>query len=205
MTIDDIIDELVLETGGDSDDTELRATWLSLIKAALRRFPRHAQNRMFRSKESGSLIAAAQTMNLPDGVVMVDIVFYESEGKRFVLDRPKVDRFTELYNSSVTGAPQAFIIRGNVVEFDRVADQAYTIYFESFVSIDDVAADDTWGHSSDRVEVLKDGAKWYYYNGIAEDVEKAAGSKTDFAAGLKELSKEFQVEEMPDHVEETES
>lgn len=201
MLISDLIDEIITEVGGDVTDTDLQTKTLGFIRSALRRFPRFTRNRMVRSQKSGSLSASAQTMAVPSGVVDILAAYYLEAGERKDIFRPKLPRFTEEYRSTGNGSPQYFIVRTNTVEFDRPADQAYTIYFECNIEIDDVDSTDTWAHSSDRAEIMKDGAKAYYY-GYVEDEAKESKSLTLFKAGLDALEREYAREELADHVEE---
>lgn len=205
MLFSALVDEVITEVGGDVDDSDLSDKVLGFTKSALRRFPRFARNRMIRAKKSGSLSAAAQTMSVPSGVVDILALFFEDSGtgKRRDIPRPGLRIFNEAYTSSGSGYPNFAIIRTNTVEFDRPADQAYTIYFEVNQEIDDIAAGDTVAFSSDRIEILKDGIKYYYYKYV-EDAELREESKAVFKGGLDELKKEYQREEMPDHVEEGE-
>ena len=201
MTISEIITEVMGDVGADTTDSGLTALMLTWTKATLRRFPRFARNRMMRAKKSGSLSAAASTMSVPSGVVDILKLFYEESGERKEIERPGIDKFTEEYRGEGSGPPQYCIVRTNTVEFDRPADQAYTIYYECNQEIDAVASSDTWSYSSDKAEILKDGMKFYYY-GYVEDSEKRDESKGNFKAGLDTLETEYIREEIPDHVEE---
>lgn len=202
MIISDLITEMIREVGGEVDDTELETEFLGYVKAALRRFPRFCRNRMLLSQKTATLASGAQTVALPSGVISILQAFYtDTDGNRIEIDRSKLKKFNEQYNSSVTGHPFYFIVRGNTVEFDRKADQAYTITFECTIEIDDVASDDTWAYSSDRAEIMKDGAKSYYY-GSVEDDNQETKKLTLFNAGLKKLEAEYVREETADHVEE---
>lgn len=203
MLISEIRDEIISEIGGDTSDTELQTKILGFMKAALRRFPRHTRNRMIRGTKSGTLSAAATTMSLPSGVVSIEKAYFEDEGKRVEIVRPKLDRFTEEYRGEGVGQPQFFIVRQGTVEFNRKNDASRTIYFEAMIEIDSISAGDTWLFSSDRAEILKDGAKWYYFT-YQEDEVKEAEWKGNFLGGLKELEAEYLREEIPDHVEEAE-
>lgn len=201
MLIRDIVAELVLEVGGDSDDTDLSSKMLGFIKSALRRFPRFTRNRMVRAQKTATLAAGGQTVAVPSGVVDILQAFYTDESSRQEITRPKLLRFNEEYRTNVYGHPNYFIVRGATVEFDRPSDKAYTIIFECNIEIDAVASSDTWAYSSDRAEILKDGAKAYYF-GYVEDEAKESKSLSLFKAGLDALDREYEREETADHVEE---
>lgn len=201
MQISEIRDEIISEVGGDVTDSDLQAKVLGFMKSALRRFPRFTRNRMLRSQKTATLAAGAQTVAVPSGVVDILQAFYVTDGRREEITRPKLARFNEEYRTNVTGHPNYFIVRGATVEFDRLADQAYTIHFECNAEIDAVAAGDTWAYSSDRAEILKDGAKAYYF-GYVEDEAKEGKSFQLFKAGLDALEREYSREETADHVEE---
>jgi hypothetical protein len=201
MLISDIRDEIITEVGGDVTDSDLQAKTLGFIKAALRRFPRFTRNRMVRSQKTATLSAGGQSVAVPSGVVDILQAFYVTDGRREEITRPKLARFNEEYRTNVYGHPNYLIVRGSTVEFDRLADKDYAITFECNIEIDAVAAADTWGFSSDRAEIMKDGAKAYYY-GYVEDEAKESKSFSLFKAGLDALEREYSREETADHVEE---
>lgn len=205
MLVSEILTEVVTEVGADADDTALPTKLLGFAKSALRRFPRFSRNRITQGRVSGTLSAGASTMTLPAGLNMISQVFYEEDGERREIERPKLKEFNSRYRGNSIGNPEYCIVRADAdgvqtVEFNVKADKNYTVYFESSIDIDDISASDTWPYSSDRAEILKDGIKWYYYRSIDDDL--AGDHKTDFGAGLKELEREFMREEMPDHVQE---
>ena len=201
MLISDLRDEIITEVGGDVSDSDLQAKVIGFIKSALRRFPRFSRNRMVRAQKTATLSAGGQTVAVPSGVVDILQAFYVYDGRREEITRPKLSRFNEEYRTDEVGHPYYFIIRGAEVEFDRPADMEYTIYFECNIEIDAVAASDTWAYSSDRAEIMKDGAKAYYY-GYVEDEAKESKSLSLFKAGLDALEREYSREEVADHVEE---
>lgn len=203
MTILEIVQEVLSEVGEDSSDSELQTLLVGFAKSALRRFPRFTRNKMVRDKKSGTLSLNATTMSLPSGVVTVERMFYETtSGDRQEIEMPGLDQFNELYSGQASGAPQYATIRQRTVEFDRKADQEYTIYFEAIIEIDNVTSSTEFIYSSDRLEILKDGIKFYYYYDYTEDTEKGASKGSLFSDGLNKLETEHTRDEMPDQVEE---
>lgn len=203
MLISEIRDDIILDIGGDADDTELQTKVLAWIKSALRRFPRWCRGRLLRTTKSGTLSAAATTMTLPTGTRQIFQVYYlTSDNKRIEITMPGLKFFNEQYRGNDTGVPEYCIVRGNTVEFNRKNDSARTIYFEAQGEISSVSSSDTWSWSEDESEILKDGVKFYYYS-YKEDEEQKAEYKSLFKAGLDDIDAQYVREEIPDHVEET--
>lgn len=205
MLISEIIDEIISEIGGDSSDTNLQTKVLGYIKSALRRFPQKARSRSLVSKKSVTLSAAAQTANTPSNFIQERMLWYESGGVRQeIIVKRDTKEFNLVYRSDVVGAPEYCRIYGTTIEFNRVADQEYTVYVDCFVEIDSVSVGDTWAYDSTMAEMLKDGAKFYYYNYTEEESRiKEFGSL--FAESLNDLESKYERDEHPGHVTESDS
>lgn len=203
MLISDIRDEIISEVGGDVDDTDLQDKVLGFIVSSLRRLPDKARVRTVISKKSVTLSSGLQTATLPDGFLEERVVWYETDGARKNIDLPKDTRdFNAAYTTSGSGAPSLARIYGTIIEFDKPADQDYTIYIDCFVECDDVDAADTFGHNSNIAEKIKDAAKYYYYSYIEKD-EKAKEFAGIFEDGMIKLDGKYQRNEQPDHVVES--
>ena len=147
MLISAIRDEIITETGGDTSDTTLQAVVLSFINNCLRRFPRHISDKAITAVKSGSLSSAATTMTLPSGTTRVrpNGIWYETSDLQRIEIKQLKNRedFNLYYRGNASGAPQYAHIYGTTVEFNRKADQAYTVYFDCYKEIADVVAGDT--------------------------------------------------------------
>jgi len=202
MTFEDLIDEIVGQVGGDADDTALRAKMLVNIKSALRRFPTFSKDKVFQEQKSGTLTSGSRTMALPAGIVEVSNIYCRRNDRNELIEQPGEQVFNSKVNASGSGYPLFAIIRGSTVEFDQAADQNYTIYFESFIEIDDVEEADTWIGSSSDAETLKDGAKYYYYLYQEEGASLAAEYKSNFITALNKMEIAFSRKNTPNYVEE---
>jgi hypothetical protein len=195
-----IRDEIITEVGGDTSDSTLQTLVLGFIKSALRRFPRHTRSRFLLATKSVTLSAGSYYAALPAGFIRELAVYYLSDGGR--KDIPKTDNYNEQFNSTTTSAPSGYRIFGSNIEFLHSADQTYTIYIECSAEIDDVVAGDSFTGDSSIVEILKDGAKSYYFD-YSEDYPKASEKLGMFKAGLDKLEVDFLSDELPDYIEES--
>jgi hypothetical protein len=200
MLFSAIRDEIITEVGGDTSDSTLQTLVLGFIKSALRRFPRHTRSRFLLATKSVTLSAGSYYAALPAGFIRELAVFYLSGGGR--KDIPKVDDYNEQFNSTSLTPPSGYRIFGSNIEFTHSADQSYTIYIECSAEIDDVIAGDSFTGDSSIVEILKDGAKSYYFD-YSEDYPKASEKLGMFKAGLDKLEIDFLSDELPGYIEES--
>lgn len=201
MTYEDIIDELILETGGDVDDTDLRAKFLSYLKSSLRRFPQFSKDKFFFEQKTGTLSSGSRSMTLPAGMVDTFLVYVVTDNLHQKIEMPGPEVFNSKVNLAGSGVPDYGIIRGDTIEFEIAANQNLQILFESFVEVDDIEEADTFGDTSDKVEVMKDGAKMIYYD-YQEDDAKSAKFENRFAPALADMKRTFNRRNSPTHVEE---
>jgi hypothetical protein len=195
-----IRDEIITEVGGDTSDSTLQTLVLGFIKSALRRFPRHTRSRFLLATKSVTLSAGSYYAALPSGFIRELAVFYLSGGGR--KDIPKTDDYNEQFNSTSLTPPSGYRIFGSNIEFVHSADQSYTIYIECSAEIDDVVAGDSFTGDSSIVEILKDGAKHYYFD-YSEDSPRASEKLGLFKAGLDKLEIDFLSDELPGYIEES--
>ena len=204
MLFSALIDEVIGEVGDDVDDSDLETKVLGFVKSALRRFPQNARARSIISKKSVSLASAAQTGTIPSGFIQERAAWYEdSEGVRHDITIIRDTKlFNERYRTNVSGAPEFCRFYGTTIEFNRPANQAYTVYVDCFIEIDNVAAADTFAYDSSMAEIMKDGVKFYYYTYTEDDDNKKTWG-TLFLDDLRKLDSKYVREETPDHVEES--
>lgn len=204
MTVQNLIDEIVSDIGGDTDDSDFETKVLGFIKNALRRLPEKARARSIVSKKTVALASGDQTASIPSTFLQERAVWYETDGKRKNIEVVRdTKRFNTFYTSSV-GYPDKCRIYGGIIEFSRPTDAAYTVYVDCFIEIDDVESGDTFGFDSSIAEIVKEGAKYYYFHDYVEDEEKGKNKLLIFNDGLKSIDHKYQREELPDHVEESE-
>lgn len=204
MLISTMITEIISETGGDTSDTTLQTLIYGFIKSAMRRLPRHTRTRLLIDTSYATLSSGSHYIYpLPSDFIKERYVYYINNGNRINIPKLSFDDFNSQFNSTATGSPQSgYRIIGDKVEFLRSADQDYVIYIEYFKSVDEIATTDGFFGSSDMIEIVKDGAKYYYFD-YEEDDKKATEKLALFKAGLDKLEADYLSDEIPDYVEES--
>ena len=202
MLFSTIRDEIITEVGGDTSDSTLQTLVLGFIKSALRRFPRNTRSRFLLATKSVTLSAGSYYAALPSGFIRETEVYRLVSGSRENIPKLSAPDFNEEFNSTSTGEPNGYRIIGSNIEFARSADQSYTIYIECSSEIDDVVAGDSFTGDSSIVEILKDGAKHYYFD-YSEDSPRASEKLGMFKAGLDKLEIDFLSDELPGYIEES--
>lgn len=202
MLVSSLITEIIKQVGGDADDTDLEARVLTDFKSALRRLPDYYRDTSLKRVSSVTLSAAAQTASLPSGTLSVVAMWRTHSNRRheIVIQKDR-GKFNEKYRTDISSAPEHAFIYGSTIEFDKTADQNYTISVENFYEIDDVASTDTFAHNSSIAEIIKDGAKAYYY-GYTEEESKESKWMAAFEDGLSKIDAKYIRDAVPDHVEE---
>jgi len=196
-----IRDEIITEVGADTSDTTLQTLILGFKKSALRRFPRHTRSRFLLATKSVTLSAGSYYAALPAGFIRELAVYHLESGSKESIPKLSSIDFNEEFNSTSTGGPAGYRIFGSNIEFTLSADKQYTIYIECSAEIDDVVAGDSFTGDSSIVEILKDGAKSYYFD-YAEDYPKASEKLGLFKIGLDKLESDFLNDELPDYITE---
>ncbi|MFA6142506.1 MAG: hypothetical protein WC738_04335 [Candidatus Omnitrophota bacterium] len=192
MKIQDITNEIISETGGDSTDTDLYTKMFGFLKAALRRLPRFVLTRTLLSTASVSLSALANSASLPAGFVKERFVYRkDTGGQKIEIKHSNYEEFNKV-NNDLTGSIYFYDIVGKTIYFDHKAEAADTIYVECFKNDTSALAgtDDFFGND-DEVETVKDLTKYIYYKDYEEDMEKAAASKQDAASGIATMKSDY--------------
>jgi len=202
MLVSTIRDEIITEIGGDTTDSALATKVLQFMNSALRRFPLWTRSVFMYTTKSGTLSSGGSSISLPSGAINIRDVYYITEGNRLRIERPPSNEyFNDALNTSTTGAPNFYRVIGQTMEFDRTADKAFTIYVECLQEKDGVLAGDTWTGDTTTAEILKDGAKSYYYYYV-EDIPSAKEFLTLFKNGMDELDAKYMSSELGTHIEE---
>jgi len=203
MLISEVINEVIDEIGGDSEDSALSAKLLTFAKGALRRFPLFCRDRLLYAISYATLEAGENTLSVPTYFLAgkgPKAVWYEESGRREIIHKLTDEKFIDYYNSEATGVPRYYRITGNVIEFDVKADVERIIYIEHLCEVDDVTADSTFFGSSDMIEILKDGIKATYYTDYTEDTTGRGDKKAaQFENGLNKLDSRFMREFLGTH------
>ena len=201
MLISTIRDEIITEIGGDTADTVLATKILQFINSALRRFPLWTRSRFMYTTHSGTLSSGSSSISLPSNTLTERVVYYISSGNQLRIERSASHEwFNDARNTGATGAPNYYEIIGQTMYFDRTADADYTIYLECQQEQDGVLAGDTLAADTTVAEIIKDGAKSYYYYYV-EDIPSAKEFLTLFKNGMDELDAKYVAMELGTHVD----
>lgn len=206
MLISEIRDEIIQEVGGDTADTTLASLMLGFIKGGLRILVTKARSRVLVGVSSMTLSSGSNTATAPTGFIKEvsdQSVWRVNDGERISILRYQRDNFQEIFSSQSVGVPVYFRVYAKTFEFNRKADQNYTIYVEHFKEISDVAAGDTFVGNDTELAALKELAKKIYYFDYEED--KGRGETTMAIANdlLSEIDADYMEQELGSHVEES--
>lgn len=209
MTLEEIRDEIVTDLGLDPADEESNARVLTFIKAGLRRLPRHVRDRALTTIASDTLEAGNYTMCMPANFAKERELWHERDGKRIRIQRATNQQaFHDEINKSAYGQPDTYRVVGKTIEFNRRADQNYTIYidYHKVTSINNdltsVDEDDTFAGREDMVETFKELVKGLYIKDYEEDPQRAAGYLSIAQTELQKMSDDYMEQEMGGHIEE---
>lgn len=201
MTVNELITEIT-DVTGDSD-TSTTDKILIFVKDALRRLPRFAKERSVINRTTLSLSADAQTVSISSLTDFFEVysMWIEVDGRREFIVKPSKDAFNKIFSSNATGRPQLFriISNANTIEFERKADQAYTITLEYFGVDSNVTTATTLIFRDDINLILKD-LVWEQVRFDREEMDKHEKSLAKAVAGLEELETAFHRQEDPDFI-----
>ncbi len=204
MLISEIRDEIVEECGIDSEDAGALTKIVNVIKAAMRRLPKHTLMRTLLSTESVSLTGGTNNASLPTGFIKERYIYRKSaDGKPIEIKRASISQRLQ-ENPTAPGTPSYYWIEGKTIYFEKTVVLTATIYIDCFMSQVSAtfAITDTFFGTDDEIETVKDLAKYRYYKDYEEDMEKARESKSDAAAGIAKMNSDYMIHELPGHVEE---
>jgi hypothetical protein len=206
MLISEIRDEIIQEVGGDTADTALQALILTFIKGALRILPAKARSRILVGVESMTLSSGGNSVAAPSGFireVSAQSVWRVDSGKRETILRYQRDNFQEIYTTETIGSPQYFRVYAKTFEFNRKADQDYTIYVECFKEISSIIAGDTFVGNDTEMAAVKELTKKIYFFDYEEDKARGETAMAIASDLLSEIDADYMEEELGTHVEES--
>lgn len=200
MLISEIRDEVMTDVGADVNDSTLANKIFSFIKSSLRRFPSYMQNKCLQSKKTVAITTGQQTFSYPQNTISIESVYFEKDGKRKEVFQAKDSVFfNSIHNTTEKKEPTGYFVYGNLIELSNPSDSSYTLNFNTISEIDSVSLSDTFLHSSQVAEILKDGVKGYYFGYVEDRTSEATYFKL-FREGLDRLEINNQVEQMPDYI-----
>ena len=201
MLVSALIAEITTETG-DSDSTT-QDKILVFIKDALRVLTRFVKERSIINRTTLSLTSGAQTVDISS---LVDFreeyaLWIEVNGRRNPIIRTSRDTFNIIYSSNSTGRPELYriISNANTIEFERKADQAYTINLEYFGETSVITTGSTLSMRDDIIKIIKDLTFTKVYKDREEE-NKEANSNALAVAGIDKLNVDFHRQEDPDFI-----
>jgi len=225
MKFNEILAEIIIEVGGDITDVEFGNKILIFIKTGIRRIPAFIRDRLFVAEDTATLTSGTNTIDLDDldpGFVRERVVWYESSGKRVIINRAKnVEWFHSLYNSNSSGKPFCYLIQGSTIKFDKLSDENLTVGFDYVAELSETgqllleggglvlsedgghinltADEEFFGHEQ-LVEAVKDFAKMIYYRDYEEDEEKAREHERMGKEIIQRLEEEYEIQELGGHI-----
>lgn len=206
MTINDLIDEIIQEVGGDTDDSELETLVLGFLKAGMRRTPAFIRDRNFVGVGTLALALGANTasIDLLTGFIREREIWYLGDNNIHipVYRPPSLEYFHRIVTPSSPGKPVYYRIYGRTIEFDKKADSAITIGVDYFKAIGAIIGSDTFVGDEQIAEAVKDRAKSIYYADYEEDVTKGINCERRARDIETELQANYEIEEQGGHIDE---
>ena len=206
MLISDIINEIVIEVGGDTSDTTLVTKMLGFFKAGYRRMPAFVRDRNFYAVASYALPAQSNTMSVDSfaGFIREREVWFEGDNKIHIpIYKPlDIGFFHRVLAPEVAGKPRYYAIHGRTMQFDRMADAALVIGVDYVKAVSVLELTDTWEADEQIMEAAKHFCKMVYFSDYEEDLNKARENERRGKEITAILDEEFQIVEMGSYVHE---
>ena len=153
-----------------------------------------------------SLAVNAQSIDISDLTDLVEVrrIWYIDDNERQIITRKERDRFNEIYSEDSSGEPSFYNNKDDsTIEFDIKNDEARTLYIEYFGNSSAITTSSSISLRDDIIEILKDGALAYVWDNMEDEV-KSGKAEDRFVAVLSKLEDDYEREEYPDYIEETE-
>ena len=208
MTIQQIIDEIITEIGGDADDSELDGKVLVCLKSGLRRIPAFIKDRLFLAQGSVSLTTGNYEVSLSamsPGFVKERAIWYVGNNNMRVpiIPAPSKEFFHSIITINSTGKPSYYRIYGKTMQFNIKASSTLTIGLDYFKEVSSVVVGDTFFGNEQTVEAVKDYCKMIYYSDYEEDMEKSLNHDRMGKELIVELQREYEEQELGSHALDT--
>jgi hypothetical protein len=209
LTIDNILDEIVEEVGGDTADTTFKTLMLRFLKEGIRHVPAFIKSRLFIALGTRTLAATSTSVSLsalsPGFIAERSVWWVTTENKRDTIFRANSHHhFNSIYNPAATGSPRIYRVYDKTMEFDRTADQSYTIGIEYFKEVSAVTTTDTFFGDDSLLSAVKHFCKMVYYGDYEEDSEKRDKHEDQGGAIIRQLQGDYEAQEMGGQVEASE-
>jgi len=206
LTIDEVLNELISEVGGDTTDAAFKTKMLGFMKAGIRHIPVFMRSRLFLTLGTSTLSAGDFSIDLsalnPGFIKERAVWWVTSESKRELIWQPNSNRqFNDIFSPNASGNPRVYRIYNKTMEFNRKADKEYTIGIEYFKEVSAVAVDDTFFGDDSLLEAVKHFTKMVYFGDYEKDRQSKADHQRDGEKIIFELKADYEVQEMGGYVE----
>ena len=206
LTIDNVLDELIKEVGGDTTDSDFKDDMFGFMKAGIRHIPAFIRSRLFIALDTKALAASAYSIDLstldPGFIKERAVWWVTTEGKRDPIDRANSNsEFNQLFAPNSNGSPRVYRVYDKTMEFDRSANIQYTIGLEYFKEVSAIETADTFFGDDSLLEAVKHFTKMVYYGDYEEDKVKKDSHQKDGGDIIFELEGDFEAQEMGGYVE----
>lgn len=206
MTVQSLIDEIARKVLGRAEnaDDDLTNLILDGIKSALRRLPRFAKTEVLEKTTTLALSSGSNQIDISSltDFVRISKIYYVDDGRRYPIIKYS-GKFSDVYSEENEGSPYYYELMEDTLTFDKKADDDYTIYLVYFAMPDDsITTSDTLSLRNDVLEIVKNGATAYVWEGLDNRL-KANDERQIFVAGLEKLEADYYRQKVPEYVDDT--
>jgi hypothetical protein len=209
MTIQEIIDELSIEVGGDTSDSDLQTVMFVCLKAGFRRIPALIRQRIFVKQASMTVASGLYENSLASisGFIRERAIWYlDSNNVRVpILPARSIQDFHNSFSPNLYGKPARYMVYNNggvlYIQFDRRTDQAITVGFDYFAAVSAISLSDNFIGDEQLMECVKGFSMERYYRNYEEDKQKADDNKAAANELLLQLEGDYEAEELSGYVE----
>ena len=208
LTIDNILDEIIAEVGGDTTDSAFKTLMLGFMKTGIRHIPALIRSRLFITIQTKTLAALAYSIDLSSldpGFIKERAVWWvTTENKRQAINLANShSQFNDIFNQNANGTPRVYRVYDKTMEFDRSANQQYTIGIEYFKEVSAISTSNTFFGDDSLLAAVKHYTKMVYYGDYEEDEVKQNRHERQGGKIIFELEGDFEAQEMGGYVEQT--
>lgn len=210
MIIQEVIDEMAQEVGGQTTDTDLEAILFVAFKSGLRRVGTFLLSRTFFLQGSVTVASGAYEVSLStlSGFIQERAAWYlDSNNVRVpILPHRSVQDFHNSFSPNLYGKPARYLIYNkDVMQFDRRTDGTLTVGLDYQKSISSIALTDTFLGDEQLLEVAKAFGYERYYRNYEEDKQKADDNRDEGARLLLQLEGNYEAAETGGYIEDTDN
>jgi len=205
LTIDNALDEIIQEVGGDTTDSDFKALMFVFLKSGIRHIPAFIRSRLFVTLGTKTLAVGSTTVDLstlsPGFIKERSVWWVTPEGKRHIIyPSGSSEKFNENYASGASGDPRVYRIYAKTMEFDRGAAVERTIGIEYFNEVSDLETTDTFFGDEPLLEATKYFTKMVYF-ASEQDMGQKKENQKDGEKIIFEIEGDYEGQEQGGYVE----